>query len=158
MRSIKIYSLTNLPVYYTAVSNSHRAVHLYLLTESLYLLTIFLQFPLPEVFNFCIPCFSFSNWSLVDIQCYILFQVSSTVIPEKSVHYDVLAIRIAAVCQHTALLQYHCLHSLCCAFYALAYSFHTWREMHLFKGTDQSASALYANSSVPLFGFWLTFL
>ena len=54
MRTLRIYSLYNFPMYHTAVLAIvimlyiTSLVLIYLITESLYLLTTFLQFPLPS--------------------------------------------------------------------------------------------------------------
>lgn len=37
--------------------------------------------------------------------------------------------RGATIYHHTALLQYHPLHFLCCSFFPLTYSFHRWKSV-----------------------------
>ena len=59
---------------------------------------------------------SFSNWSIVDTECYISFRRTTDSL-DKSLCYAMLTAAVATICHHRTLLRYRWLYSPCRIFH-----------------------------------------
>ena len=132
MRTLSIYFLNNFHILmYNSVNYTYHVVHCipsvilpYFITGSLYLLTTFIQFPLPttpfsgnhrlELFVYGFVCF----WSIIDPQKY----VSSCYMKQRfdfSLHFKMITTtNQVTISYHIKLLHIYWLHCPHCTFHA----------------------------------------
>ena len=96
--------------------------HIYLITGSLYLLTAFIQFPLPlplgagnHKSNLFLTCFCF--WNIIDLQHCLSFCYTTEWF-DISIHFKMITtLNWITICHHTKILHNHWLYSLYCTFH-----------------------------------------